>query len=297
MGLRGSAVVRVSEPTLVILAAGRARRYGGVKQLAPVGVHGEAVIDLIASDAYDAGFGHVVIVINPETGPQITAHVSAAWPATKRVSFAIQERPLGTVHAVLSAADVVDPLSAFAVANADDLYGRDAMVALGSHLRSDATNCLIGFRLDRALVGDQPVTRGVCLVRDGVLISIAERRKVQLTPEGFVALDGLEPVRLQPDDRVSMNLWGFEASMWHVFRRAMEDATNASEDAEVLLPEIVGSMVREHTTNVRVLNVDSTCIGVTHPEDLALVQDAIRQQVARGERPRAPFAGDDGGVR
>ena len=151
-------------PVLVILAAGRARRYGGIKPLAPIGPNGEGVLDLIASDAYGAGFGHVVVVINPDTGPVIQEHVAANWPAAASVSFAVQERPLGTVHAVLSARGALDDSLSFAVCNADDLYGRDAFATLGAHLQAGTGNCLVGFRLDHALVGDQPVTRGVCEV-------------------------------------------------------------------------------------------------------------------------------------
>jgi hypothetical protein len=282
-------VVAVSEPVLIILAAGRARRYGGVKQLAPVGANGEAVIDLIASDAYAGGFTHVVVVINPDTGPQIREHVAATWPAGHRVSFAVQERPLGTVHAVLAAAGEVDPDAAFAVANADDLYGHDAMLALGTHLRTTGGNCLVGFRLDRALVGDQPVTRGVCRVGDGRLVSIVERRKVQLTPDGFISDDGLQPRSLEPETRVSMNLWGFHPSMWPRFRRAMDEAVGVSEDAEVLLPDVVGRALREEALEFAVLEVNSRCLGVTHAEDLAIVQAAVRDQIARGERPAATF--------
>ena len=87
----------MSGPTLLILAAGRARRYGGLKQLAPIGVNGEAVIDLIASDAFAAGFEDIVIVINPDTGPHIRDHVERFWPERARVSFAIQDQPRGTV--------------------------------------------------------------------------------------------------------------------------------------------------------------------------------------------------------
>jgi dTDP-glucose pyrophosphorylase len=115
-------------PTLVILAAGRARRYGGgLKQLAPIGVHGEAVIDLIASDAFAAGFEHIVIVVNPETGDDIKEHVGKLWPKDRKVSFAVQEVPRGTVDAVLAAEPFLDKTRPFAVSNADDLYGRDAL--------------------------------------------------------------------------------------------------------------------------------------------------------------------------
>ena len=287
MGFGRGAVV-MNGPVLVILAAGRARRFGGVKPLAPIGVHGEAVIDLIASDAYDAGFGHIVVVVNPDTGPLIREHIAANWPADKSVAFAIQERPLGTVHAVLSALPALDPTLPFGVCNADDLYGRDAMVALGRQLTSDGGNCLVAFRLDQALVGDQPVTRGVCQVHDGTLTGIVERRQVTATASSYASADGLEPAALSADTLVSMNLWGFDASMWDVFRDAMT-AAEASEDAEVLLPEIVGEQIRSSSRTFRVIPATSQCVGVTHADDLPVVQAEIAAQVARGERGEFAF--------
>ncbi|MEI8148250.1 MAG: NTP transferase domain-containing protein [Actinomycetes bacterium] len=278
----------MSGPVLVILAAGRARRFGGIKPLAPIGLHGEAVIDLIASDAVAAGFGHIVVVINPDTGPVIRDHIAANWPSKVSVGFATQERPLGTVHAVLSAASELDDAVPFGVCNADDLYGRDAMLALGTHLTTAANNCLVGFRLDQALVGDQPVTRGVCQVQGGLLSGIAERRQVSLTPDGFRAGDGLEPVQLSPDNLVSMNLWGFVPSMWAVFQSAM-NAAEASEEAEVLLPEIVGQELATGRSTFAVIPATSQCVGVTHPDDLAIVQEEIRKQVASGLRPEHAF--------
>ncbi len=147
----------MSGPSLVILAAGRARRYGGVKQLAPVGLHGEGVIDLIASDAYAAGFDDIVIVINPDTGPEIQEHVAKHWPKDHRVSFAHQLNLRGTVDAVLAAENSLDLTRPFAVSNADDLYGRESFLRLGNHLTSSPNNCLVGFELERALVGELPV--------------------------------------------------------------------------------------------------------------------------------------------
>ena len=116
----------MSGPSLVILAAGRARRYGGVKQLAPVGMHGEGVIDLIASDAFAAGFDDIVIVINPDTGPEIVDHVAEHWPKNHQVTFAHQTELRGTVDAVLAAQSSLDLTRPFAVSNADDLYGRES---------------------------------------------------------------------------------------------------------------------------------------------------------------------------
>lgn len=275
-------------PVLVILAAGRARRFGGVKPLAPIGLHGEAVIDLIASDAYDAGFGHIVVVVNPDTGPLIREHIATHWPSDKSVAFAIQERPLGTVHAVLSALPELDPTLPFGVCNADDLYGRDAMVALGRQLTSNGGNCLVAFRLDQALVGDQPVTRGVCQVHDGALTGIAERRQVTATTSGYASADGLEPATLSADTLVSMNLWGFDASMWDVFTDAMAAAT-ASEEAEVLLPEIVGEQIQTKSRTFRAIPATSRCIGVTHADDLPVVQAEIAAQINRGERGEFAF--------
>src|SRR5277367_5150885 len=120
-------------PALVILAAGRARRYGGCKPLAPVGAHGEAVIDLVASDAVAAGFGTIVLVLGPSTGPAIRYHVEHTWPAAVDVRFAAQPAPLGTVHAVLSASDHVGD-TPYGVGNADDIYGRAACAQLATHL-------------------------------------------------------------------------------------------------------------------------------------------------------------------
>jgi len=289
VGVGRRTMVGVNGPTLVILAAGRARRFGGLKQLAPVGAHGEAVIDLIGSDAYAAGFTKVIVVVNRDSGPTIEEHIASHWPTTCSVAFAIQERPLGTVHAVLAAKDLVDPEGPFAVANADDLYGRDAMMSLGEHLAREATNCLVGFRLDRALVGEQAVTRGVCKVREGELVTITERRQVRLTPSGFIADDGLQPRSLEPDIRVSMNLWGFQPSMWEFFDKAMAEATNASEDAEVLLPDVVGRVLRDGAADFRVLEVNSRCVGVTHADDLPIVQSDVADQISRGERPERAF--------
>ncbi len=276
---------------LVVLAAGRARRYGGVKPLAPIGPGGEAVIDLLAGDALRAGFTRLVLVVNPDTGPQIETHVREAWPSGVDVSFAVQPLPIGTVDAVLAARDAVDTTVAFGIANADDLYGADALTTLGAHVGARATNCLVGFRLDRALVGDLPVTRGVCTVEDGVLTGVDERRQVSLVDGRFVADDGREPRTLDPASLVSMNLWGFAAAMWDELRGAMDRATGASEDDEVLLPELVGSLVRGDgaLSRFEVLPTSSRCLGVTHPDDLELVRAELVAEVERGERPREAF--------
>ncbi len=280
-----SSTLRGAGPALVILAAGRARRYGGCKPLAPVGPHGEAVIDLVASDALAAGFDTIVLVLGPSTGPAIRYHVEHTWPGAVDVRFATQSAPLGTVHAVLSASDHVGD-SPYGVGNADDIYGTAACSQLAAHLRdSNDVNALVGYRLADAVIGTSPVTRGVCRVGDdGMLLGVDERRQVTAQPDGgFVAGDGREPVTLSGDARVSMNLWGFTPAFHKTLRAAMDAAVDASEEAEVLLPEVVAESLA--TSSFRVLQAQGRCIGVTHPDDLALVQAELNRQVAEGERP------------
>jgi MobA-like NTP transferase domain len=276
---------------LVVLAAGRARRYGGIKPLAPIGPNGEAVIDLLAGDAVRAGFSSLVLVVNPDTGPVIREHVASAWPSGIDVAFGIQERPIGTVGAVLAARATVDPAMPFGVANADDLYGTDALSVLGQHLEGPRANCLVAFRLDRSVVGDLPVTRGVCEVEDGTLRGITERRTVARRDGAFHVDDRLEPAVLDDATLVSMNLWGFDSGVWAELQGAMDEAHRASEDDEVLLPELVDRLVASGgpLSRFEVLSTTSRCLGVTHPDDLALVRDELAAEIARGERPRMPF--------
>jgi hypothetical protein len=274
-----------TRPALVILAAGRARRYGGVKPLAPVGPRGEAVIDLVASDALAAGFGTIVLVLGPATGPAIRYHVTHTWPSHVDVRFALQEAPLGTVHAVLSASDHVGD-APYGVGNADDIYGQAACALLATHLTgTDPTNALVGFRLADAVVGQAPVTRGICQVgADGELLQVDERRQVHALPDGtFVSGDGREPAELSPDARVSMNLWGFTPAFHKTLQAVMAAATGASEEAEVLLPEVVAQSLS--SSRFDVLPAAGRCIGVTHPDDLALVQGDLARQIAQGLRP------------
>ncbi len=272
---------------LVILAAGRARRYGGVKPLAPVGPRGEAVIDLVASDAIAAGFETIVLVLGPATGPAIRYHVERTWPSHVDVRFALQDAPLGTVHAVLSASEHVGD-TPYGVGNADDIYGRDPFALLAAHLTAlDPANALVGFRLADAVIGQAPVTRGVCRVGpEGQLLRVDERRHVTAQPDGtFLAADGKEPSELSPESRVSMNLWGFTPEFHKTLQTAMAAATDASEEAEVLLPEVVADSL--DASPFTVLEARGRCIGVTHPDDLGLVQSELAHQVSRGARPAA----------
>ncbi|MHB8219460.1 MAG: NTP transferase domain-containing protein [Acidimicrobiales bacterium] len=282
-----------SGPVLVVLAAGRARRYGGVKPLAPVGPAGEAVIDLLASDAMRAGFATLVLVVGPESGPAIRYHVERMWPRWVDVHFALQDAPLGTVHAVLSATDHLVENGPFGVANADDCYGVGGLTKLVEHLSGPAPdNALVTYRLRDAVIGTAPVSRGICEVGDeGALRSLVERRNVTPTVDGrFVVADGREPVEIDGDVLVSMNLWGFNPDIRGVLQAAMDRGLSSSADAEILLPDVVGQALAAtpstpgSATRFQVLPAGGRCVGVTHPDDLPLVQRELAGQVGRGER-------------
>jgi len=279
-------------PPLVILAAGLARRYGGCKPLAPIGPRGEAVLDLLASDALASGFGRIALVLHPETGPAIRYHVERCWPAAVEVAYAEQRRPLGTVQ-------LVERDRAFAVCNADDVYGEVAMGILSEQLASGAAeHALVGYRLRATVATGDPVTRGVCTVgRDGLLESLVERRQVTRIGDGsaFVAEDGLEPKDLSGDEPTSVNLWGFQPDIWDVLQAAFDaagldervlDAAGSAPRPEVLLPEVVAATVKDRAgLAVRVRTTEATLIGVTHAADLPVVSAELSRQVAWGIRP------------
>jgi Nucleotidyl transferase len=281
-----------------MLAAGMAKRYGGCKPLAPLGVHGEAIIDLTASDAIAAGFGRIVLVVGPSTSPALRYHVRRTWPARVDTVAALQPVPLGTAHAVLCARDLVGE-GPFAVVNADDVYGVAPLGLLAETLTNGA-NAMVAFALAETVLTDEPVTRGVCVTDGGGKLSgLAERRKVTRHEDGtFTAGDGLEPAQLDPGVLVSMNLWGFQPDIWGLLEEAVTRAhpevapdgsivdpgrALASED-EVLLPEVVGAAVRTAALDVELLAGRGRCVGVTHADDLPVARSALARMVGRGER-------------
>jgi len=278
-------------PTLVVLAAGQATRYGGVKPLAPVGTAGEAVVDVLVSDALAAGFSTIVLVLGPATAPAIRYHVEKTWPAEVDVRFVLQDEPKGTVDAVLAAAEHLKSDLPFGVSNGDDLYGAEALGRLAGHLTSGAReHALVAFRLRNSLIGTEPVTRGICEVDDSChLRTVTERRQVSQDGGEFRSGDGLEPASLDGDALVSMNLWGFAPPMLDVLAAAMDEPDRAG--GEVLLPDVVSELLGGRrlgdlmTPPFRVLLSEGRCIGVTHPGDLALVQADLAAQVGAGERP------------
>ncbi len=292
-------------PVLVMMAAGVARRYGGCKPLAPVGIHGEAVIDLNAGDAVRAGFGQIVLILGPATGPAISYHVRQTWPSEVAVASALQAVPLGTVHAVLAGRALVGDRP-FAVINADDIYGVPALTMLAGHLATSTDHALVSYPLHDTVVTPDPVTRGMCQATDeGWLEALVERRMVTRHEDGtFTADDGLEPKELSPETPVSMNLWGFTPAIWPFLETALQAVhpdlgpdgsvgeIPPASTTEVLLPEVVGDMVRRGgpADQVRVLPGSGRCVGVTHAEDLPVVRMELAEMVGQGLRAEGPWS-------
>lgn len=271
---------------LVLLAAGHGRRFGGLKQLAPVGPDGEAIMDYTARAAEASGYGGVVLIIREEIRAEIASHVRRRWPATLPVELVAQAPVPGTAQAVLSARPAVP--GPFAVANADDLYGDAALSALVSGYGTPAAgkpdgepaHLLVGYRLHRTVITSAPVTRGLCEVGDaGELRRIAEHTVQRCEDGSFVARPAGSSGAFHAvsgRERVSMNLWGFHPRLFDELEVAIAafDPANAPRP-ELLLPDVVNALVVGGLDHVQVLGTSARCIGVTHQEDLPLVRAEI----------------------
>ena len=248
---------------LVVLAAGRGTRFGGLKQLAPVGPGDDAIVDHLLRRASDVGFTHAVVVVRPDIVATMREHLGARRHGIP-VDLAVQEPDPGgglggTAAAVLSCRNRVS--GPFAVANADDLYPADALAALAGHLTRAPEHALVAFRLDRTLLGSRPVSRALIETDDDRLTAITEAT--------------IDPTAA--DDRwVSTNLWGFRPSVFGHLERAVSERrreadASATAHEEVLLPDVVAGMVASGEV-IRVLRCESPCLGITYAEDL----DALR---------------------
>lgn len=294
-------------PTLVLLAAGLGQRFGGMKQVRPVGPAGETLMDYTLFDARRAGFGRVVFVIRPDMADEFDQTVGRRAAALLPVAYAFQSltqpdpplppprgrtRPWGTAHAVLAAqASVHAP---FAVANADDFYGAEALLALGGFLRdlpATATDsALVAFRLDQTLSPSGPVNRALCdRGRDGNLLHIREFTGTQRIGDEIVgrAPDG-HMTQLDGGALVSMNLWGFAPAFVPVLRREFDAfVTNPrlGESDELYLPDVVQGAIARREARVEVLRGAGRWLGLTYPEDVPGVRAALAELVRRGAYP------------
>lgn len=301
----------MSDPVLVIMAAGMGSRYGGLKQIDPVGVCGEKIIDFSLFDARRAGFRKALFIIKEELLPDFQEAVFQKASRYMEIQWVFQKltdvpegvtvpegrvKPWGTGHAALTAARVLGD-APYAVINADDFYGREAFEKIYRFLK----NARDGAKLDFAMVGyylrntvteNGYVSRGVCQIENGLLQSITERTHIEKRDQGiaFTEDNGATWIPLAQDAVVSMNLWGFTpgftAALEKDFRRFFqEDVPKNPEKAEFFLPFVVNDLLARNKAQVTVLSSADKWYGVTYKEDKETVMEAIRAMTERGEYP------------
>jgi len=269
---------------LVVLAAGHGRRFGGLKQLAPVGPNGEAIMDYTVAAAASCGFTGVVVVVREEILAEMQEHTAKYFPSSLHTEFAIQGPRRGTAEAVACTAPFIE--GPFAVANADDLYAREALEFISSHFLGGAESddvaeqhVLVGYQILNTILTASQVKRGLINVtHDGSLDRIVET-SVNLRRDGrfdATALGQEAPVVstvLSGTEQVSMNLWGFHPRIFTELEAALADRD--ADDGELLLPDVVAEVITSGKDRVHVVETESRCIGITNPEDFALVQDEL----------------------
>lgn len=291
-------------PALLILAAGMGNRYGGLKQIDPVGPGGETIIDYSIYDALRAGFRKVVFVIRKDIEQPFRQAVGARFERRIAVEYSFQEldelpqgftvpagrtRPWGTMHAVLMAANAIS--EPFAVINADDFYGPEGYRALAQHLQSGTADyAMVGFILRNTLSDFGTVSRGVCQVyKDDFLQSIIEMTNIERDGVHAKNIDSAGLItKLSGDEVVSMNMWGFTPNVFGQLREQFQKflRVNGSDvHSEAYLTSAVNELVVAGRTRVKMLYTNDPWAGVTYREDHPRVVETIRRLIDRGDYP------------
>lgn len=303
----------MSKPTLLILAAGMASRYGSMKQIDPFGPNGETIIDYSIYDAIRAGFGKVSFIIREEFAekfkeifePKLAGKIETdyVYQSYDLTPFGIdrqieRSKPWGTAHAVLSARNQIH--EPFCVINADDFYGYEAFEKMAKFLTDEVADdkfSLMGYQIDKTLSDYGSVSRGVCKVDDqGNMTEINERLKVY-----FKEVDGEKRIFFEEDDvetelprssRVSMNFWGFTPAIFGVSEELFKAFVPANEDnpkSEFLIPKVADELIQQGKATFKVLPTSQKWFGVTYPEDKPIVQENIARLVKDGIYPEKLF--------
>ncbi|MCG8452126.1 MAG: hypothetical protein MI717_02955 [Spirochaetales bacterium] len=292
--------------TLVIMAAGMGSRYGGIKQIDPMGPNGEIILDYSVRDAAKAGFDKVVFIIRKDIEEAFKSSIGNRFAGKIDVQYAFQEldalpagytvpegreKPWGTGHAILACKDVVN--EPFIVINADDFYGSDAFAegarGLASMDPASLDGFLVSYRLANTLSPHGHVTRGVCETQEGYLSSVTERFKIGRNAEGTVEYyDGDTPMPLTGEERASMNFWGFSPALFQALEERFtaflaENGTGLK--TEYLIPSEVDSLIQAGKMKVTVRSTDASWFGVTYPEDKPAVKAALAALVEDGTYP------------
>lgn len=301
----------MEKPVLVVMAAGMGSRYGGMKQIDPVGPSGQVIIDYSLYDARRAGFETVIFVIKHEIEDAFKAAIGDRVSKVMKVEYAFQQleelpagfavpegraKPWGTCHAVLAAKHLIH--GPFAVINADDYYGPEAFQVIYDYLSTHQDGevydyCMVSYLLKNTVSENGSVARGVCEANpDGTLAAVTERTCIETYPGGihFTENGGDTWQNLAPDTPVSMNLWGFGQSFLEEAEARFagwlsENLPKNPLKCEYFLPLVVSELLAEGKATVKLLHSTDKWYGVTYREDKPVVVNAIAQKVADGLYP------------
>ncbi len=303
----------MSKPALLVLAAGIGSRYGGLKQVDPVGPSGEIVMDYSIYDAWRAGFGKVVFIIRPEMEASFRERFDKLLGGRLETAYALQrqdelpggfkppadrQKPWGTGHAIWCARHCLRN-DAFAVVNADDFYGPGAYGLLGDFLKNPGQQagdgplrfCMVAYILRNTLTKFGSVARGVCRMdADGFLAEVVERTRIEAVPPAAAKFldEAGNWQALTADEFVSMNMWGFTPRLFaHLESRMVEFLRQRGGDlkAEFFIPTVVDEMIKARACTVRMLTTAEKWVGMTYKEDKAEVVECVDRLVAQGAYP------------
>ncbi len=295
------------QPTLLILAAGMASRYGSMKQIEAFGPGGETIMDYSIYDAKKAGFDKVVFIIRKDFAEDFKEIFEPKLKGKIEIMYAYQDlddntegftipadrkKPWGTAHAVLSAKECVN--EPFAVINADDFYGRDAFEKAAKFLTQEVgpeKYSIIGYELPKTLSEHGTVSRGVCEVdTSGNLITISERTKIFKEGDKIIYEDENGRHEVSPDSKVSMNFWCFDLSIFSyiqdLFHQFLRENIN-NPKAEFFIPIVGDAFIKERGGTIKVIPTTSQWFGITYKEDAPIVRKMLKELVEKGEYPEA----------
>ena len=293
-------------PTLLVMAAGLGSRYGGLKQIEPLGPDGEIILDYTLYDAWLAGFRRVVFVIKEELEGTFEEVIGARWRDKMEVCYAYQQfddlpggyetptersKPWGTGQAVWAARHLLD--GPFGVVGSDDFFGRDTLRQLYNFLAGPCAPdrwCMVGFRLGNTLSESGTVARGICETKDGLLVSVTEHTKIARAGDAAVNTDENGTVTLALDTPVSMNVWGFHSALFAAmepdFAAWLREESGDPLKREYFLPAFVDRQLKAGAATAAVLDTASRWYGVTYREDREAVMTAFNAMHADGTYPK-----------
>lgn len=289
--------------TLVIMAAGMGSRFGGLKQIEPVGPNGEFIIDYSIYDAKRAGFDKVVFIIKEENyevfkntiGSRIDKYINVRYVFQNndnvRISIpSTRVKPLGTAHAIMCAKDEVN--ENFAIINADDFYGYDSFIKLGEFLKNNTDineYSLVGYNVKDTITNNGSVKRGVCEINDNYLTKLTESViSYDNNVLSGITLDSNENIYVDQNTIVSMNMFGFTPKLFEYLENGFEEFLNSHDlmTSEYLIPSAVNEYLEKGLVSVKVLNTSSKWFGITYKEDMNILKTELNKLIESGVYPR-----------